>query len=86
MQEGQSSKKITLPSILAVGDSLPHDIQGAINSGIQSAFITDGVHADEFHFNDEQAGDHQAEACKAAFRRHLDDDAAPTHVMASFKW
>lgn len=31
--------------VLAIGDSLQHDIQGACNAGVDSLFITGGIHA-----------------------------------------
>jgi HAD superfamily hydrolase (TIGR01459 family) len=34
--------------IVAVGDSLEHDIQGARNAGIAAAFVTTGIHAEAF--------------------------------------
>ena len=44
-------KKITKSKILAIGDSLYHDIQGAINFGIDSLLITStGIHKDHFDF------------------------------------
>lgn len=37
---------------IMVGDSLHHDIKGANASGISSAFITGGIHADELRLGD----------------------------------
>ena len=37
-----------LSKIVAIGDSLYHDIQGAINFGIDSVLITSGIHKDIF--------------------------------------
>lgn len=34
--------------ILAVGDSLAHDIRGANRAGFAAAFVTDGIHRDAF--------------------------------------
>ena len=33
--------------ILAIGDSLHHDIGGAVSNGIDSLFITNGIHRPE---------------------------------------
>lgn len=35
-------------AIVAIGDSLQHDIKGANAAGIKSAFVRDGIHAAEF--------------------------------------
>ena len=35
--------------IIAVGDSLEHDIQGACEWEVDSAFITSGIHCDDLH-------------------------------------
>ncbi len=59
---GKPSKKIYLESckiikdedlskIVAIGDSLDHDIKGAINFGIDSVLISSGVHKDLFGEN-----------------------------------
>ena len=36
-------------SIIAVGDSLEHDIKGACRFEVDSAFITRGIHCDDLH-------------------------------------
>ena len=54
----ESTKKINqldLSRILAVGDSLDHDILGAHNFGIDSVLITTGIHKDLFE-NDIETG------------------------------
>ena len=40
----KSFKKIKKNNILAIGDSMYHDIKGAINFGIDSLLITSGIH------------------------------------------
>ncbi|CAO2820069.1 unnamed protein product [Amaranthus hypochondriacus] len=67
---------------IAVGDSLHHDIKGANLAGIQSAFITGGIHADELGLD--QFGQ-VAEASK------VEDLASkcgsyPTFVLPAFEW
>ena len=50
----ESFKKINqleLSRIVAVGDSLDHDIQGASNFGIDSILISNGIHKDLFENN-----------------------------------
>ena len=50
----QAVKKLTdikKEKILAIGDSLFHDITGAINFNIDSLLITSGIHSQDFGFN-----------------------------------
>ena len=62
---GKPSKEIYLKSckqfdqinkskILAVGDSLDHDILGASNFGVDSVLITSGIHKDLFKYSTEK--------------------------------
>ena len=39
--------------VLAIGDNLRTDIKGANNLNLDSLFIYDGVHKNEFHSEDE---------------------------------
>jgi HAD superfamily hydrolase (TIGR01459 family) len=34
--------------IIAIGDSLSHDVQGGMRAGIDTAFVTDGIHRADF--------------------------------------
>lgn len=67
---------------IAVGDSLHHDIKGAQASGIASAFVTGGIHADELGIaNLEETAGYDAVhflACKY--------DAYPSYVLPAFQW
>ncbi|KAL4632001.1 hypothetical protein ACB092_04G020700 [Castanea dentata] len=67
---------------IAVGDSLHHDIKGANAAGIQSAFITGGIHANELGLvSFGEAADLssvQAHASKY--------DAYPSYVLPAFTW
>ena len=47
-KEATKSLNFDLSKIVAIGDSLYHDIQGAINFGIDSVLITSGIHKDIF--------------------------------------
>jgi ribonucleotide monophosphatase NagD (HAD superfamily) len=72
--------------LLGIGDSLPHDILGAHNAGIDSAFVCSGVHYKELGVA--QAGDQIPEGGKlaellAAFGR--ESGCAPTHVLSAFR-
>ena len=67
---------------IAVGDSLHHDIKGANASGIESAFITCGIHATELGLSvfGEVA---DVSAVHALASKH---DAYPSYVLPSFTW
>ncbi|XVF84262.1 hypothetical protein PTKIN_Ptkin17bG0019100 [Pterospermum kingtungense] len=67
---------------IAVGDSLHHDIKGANAAGIQSAFITGGIHATELGLNTfGQVADLSSVQTLASKY-----DAYPTYVLPAFKW
>ncbi len=73
-------------SIVAVGDSLPHDVQGAIRADIASIFVAGGVHSRELGVEQGGGGIPSDEAYSAAFSKHLEGDGAPTHVVPAFRW
>lgn len=73
-------------SVVAVGDSLPHDILGAQRAGISSVFVAGGVHFEELGVR-QGAGDVPGDdACSAAFLTHLEGEGMPTHVVPAFRW
>jgi Predicted sugar phosphatases of the HAD superfamily len=47
----KSINQLDISRILAVGDSLDHDILGAVNFGIDSILISNGIHKDLFEKN-----------------------------------
>lgn len=63
-----------------VGDSLHHDIQGANEAGIDSIFVTSGIHIDEF--NTEFGEMPSTEKLGKLFEK---EGITPTHVVASFE-
>ncbi|KAG9446961.1 hypothetical protein H6P81_013089 [Aristolochia fimbriata] len=67
---------------IAVGDSLHHDIKGANVSGIQSVFITGGIHANELGLASlgEIADTNSLESLISKY------DAYPTYVLPAFQW
>ncbi|GLT50976.1 hypothetical protein SLA2020_244270 [Shorea laevis] len=66
----------------AVGDSLCHDIKGANEAGIASAFITGGIHATELGLSSfEQVAD--LSSVQALVAKY---DAYPTYVLPAFAW
>jgi HAD superfamily hydrolase (TIGR01459 family) len=67
--------------IVAIGDSIEHDIKGANGVGIASCFLMGGIHASGF----------PPEASRAAHQHHLDQlcdryDARPDWVAARLAW
>ncbi|KAI3746728.1 hypothetical protein L6452_09167 [Arctium lappa] len=67
---------------IAVGDSLHHDIKGANASGIESAFITCGIHATELGLN----GFGEVADVSAVHALSSKYDAYPSYVLPSFTW
>ncbi|KAL3752760.1 hypothetical protein ACJRO7_000194 [Eucalyptus globulus] len=67
---------------IAVGDSLHHDIKGANAVGIQSAFITCGIHASELGLNSfaEVADLSRVSALASKY------SSCPSYVLPSFTW
>ncbi|CAN6448849.1 unnamed protein product [Victoria cruziana] len=67
---------------IAVGDSLHHDIRGANAAGIESVFITGGVHTDELGLSEfGQVAD--TKSIEALVSKH---EAHPSYVLPSFTW
>ncbi|XP_040992126.1 glycerol-3-phosphate phosphatase isoform X1 [Juglans microcarpa x Juglans regia] len=67
---------------IAVGDSLHHDIKGANQAGIQSAFITGGIHATELGVSNfgETADLSSVEVLASKY------NAYPSYVLPAFTW
>ncbi|PIA29617.1 hypothetical protein AQUCO_05800028v1 [Aquilegia coerulea] len=67
---------------IAVGDSLHHDIKGANTAGIQSAFITSGIHANDLDLGSfgEVANSSSVQDLASRY------GAYPTYVLPSFTW
>ncbi|KAK3001913.1 hypothetical protein RJ639_020739 [Escallonia herrerae] len=67
---------------IAVGDSLHHDIKGANVAGIQSAFITGGIHAEELRLCKfgEVADQSLIHSLASQF------EAYPSYILPSFTW
>ena len=64
-----------------VGDSLSHDIAGAINAGIPNVFVTSGVHASQLGtaFGEMPSED----SLQELFRE--EGSVYPTHVVSAFR-
>ncbi|KAF8402399.1 hypothetical protein HHK36_013354 [Tetracentron sinense] len=67
---------------IAVGDSLHHDIKGANVAGIQSAFITCGIHATELGLNSFGEVPEPFSIQDLASKY----DAYPSYVLPTFTW
>lgn len=89
LQESGKSKPSDAPNrttIAAVGDSLPHDILGALRTQISSVFVVGGVHFEELGVEQGGVGVPSDDAASAAFSKHLEGEGAPTHVVPAFRW
>lgn len=67
--------------ILAVGDSLEHDIAGAAGAGLDSVFIAGGIHSSEIARD--RDGEPERASCRDLFRR---EGLWPSHCLPSFRW
>ncbi|MGH7290496.1 MAG: HAD hydrolase-like protein, partial [Myxococcota bacterium] len=72
---------LELGEIVAVGDSLEHDIKGANNVGIASCFLTGGIHAGEFP-PDATPAEHERQLAELG-RQHA---ASPDWVVPRLTW
>jgi HAD superfamily hydrolase (TIGR01459 family) len=67
--------------IVAIGDSLPHDVLGASGAGLASILIAGGVHREALGVAFGESPD--PARCAALFRQ---TGAVPDHVLPSFRW
>ena len=67
--------------ILAIGDSLHHDIAGASSAGFDSLFITDGIHRPELDLQAD--GAHTPESLAKLYEQYA---AIPTYVARYLVW
>jgi HAD superfamily hydrolase (TIGR01459 family) len=65
--------------VLAIGDSVRTDLKGATAFGIDSLFITSGIHAEEY-------GGRDTPDLGALNKIFADGDVAPKAVMFGLKW
>jgi len=76
---------ITSGRVLAVGDSLAHDIAGAQGVGISSALVIEGIHRQELGIPDASAtGGPVFESRLAALQRRY--HAQPDYLLRSLAW
>lgn len=67
---------------IAVGDSLHHDIRGANKAGIESIFVTSGIHAKELGIQDYD-GIPNHNAVQDLAKKY---NAEPAYILPSFIW
>ena len=67
--------------IVAVGDSLAHDVAGAAAMGIDAALVVAGIHADELDLEMDRAGLQAALA-----RLHEEHGVLPRWLLPRFRW
>jgi HAD superfamily hydrolase (TIGR01459 family) len=75
----------TIPTnqVLALGDSLENDIQGALNAGIDSALLLTGIHSDAVERLKTLSNLTTEKALETLFQKHK---FTPTYVMPSLFW
>lgn len=67
--------------IVAIGDSIEHDVLGATRVGLRSAFVAGGIHAAELQASWGELPD------PARWRRFLESAVAPPdYLVATFTW
>ena len=71
-------KDLDKSRIIAIGDSLHHDIKGANNFDIDSLLITSGIHKNYFH-NSKQNDESEINIFKEL-------DIKPTFLSSNFKY
>jgi len=67
--------------VVAIGDSLYHDIGGAQAAGIDSLFISDGIHRPDLCEGGD--GTHTCESLERVYRQH---NVAPTYCSRRLVW
>jgi ribonucleotide monophosphatase NagD (HAD superfamily) len=72
-------------AVIAVGDSMEHDVAGARRAGIDALFICGGIHAAEL--SDESAGDDGQRLRETALRALYDaHDSTPRYASWRLEW
>lgn len=82
--------------VVAIGDSLEHDVGGAAAAGIDSVFVLGGIHREDVGLlpgaqQQQEAGDRATAGGHSYCRRRLaaacaEHGAAPTYVLPYFSW
>lgn len=85
LTESDGGVEMDKSRICAVGDSLLHDIQGAKRAGIDSIFISDGIHAQPLALQQGVPGQKVDVAKVEALRKEM-QAPQPTHIVPHFQW
>lgn len=72
---------LAVSEVLCIGDSLAHDVAGAIGVGMQSAFIAGGIHRQDLVWHNVDGVD--PDSCRALFNRHR---MHPEFALAQLRW
>jgi HAD superfamily hydrolase (TIGR01459 family) len=81
LARGPGTKIIDRARVLVIGDAMRTDIKGAHDQGLDSLFVTSGIHRKELH------GAEGAALDAAAFRQFLEAaDFAPTAAISALVW
>lgn len=67
--------------LLAIGDSLEHDVAGAAGAGMDAGFIAGGIHKTELHWSAD--GEVEHESCLRLFAR---ERCHPQFALPRFRW
>lgn len=67
--------------VIAIGDSLSHDVLGGVRAGIDTAFVTDGIHRQDF-----AAANTAADRLRIVADIAQDAGATPRWVVARLQW
>jgi HAD superfamily hydrolase (TIGR01459 family) len=73
-------RPLDLSRVLAIGDAMRTDVRGAVDMGLDSIFVTQGIHRDDLHGDD---GALEQEA----YRQFIETAGfAPDYTMARLEW
>ncbi|KAG7380622.1 hypothetical protein PHYPSEUDO_006963 [Phytophthora pseudosyringae] len=73
--------------VVHIGDSLHHDIQGAMNTGVDSIFIAGGVHAKELNVNAWSTTEEELRVKPGLLEKLLEKTQLdPTYTMTRYTW
>lgn len=80
-------KRLGLPKekVAHVGDSLQHDILGANRAGLDSIFITGGIHCHELQGESSSDSLPNRNDLEQLISKEGGDDVTPTHVVPMFR-
>ena len=82
LAKGPCTKAIDRERVLVIGDAMRTDINGAHDQGLDSLFVTSGIHRKELHGGARDTG-----LDAAAFRQFMDAaDFAPTAAIPELVW